>query len=95
MEFDMAVRGERKHKEEEEFETVFHSIACEFDKDVEFARVYNMTAFEYNETEGAREFDKVFYTDLVEQDSGYQEVLCLTLRGGCRSGAYMQDTVMR
>jgi hypothetical protein len=33
--------------------------------------------------EGAREFDKVFYTDLVEQDSGYQDVLCPTLRGGC------------
>ena len=66
MEFDMAVRGERKHKEEDEFETVFNSTACKFHEDVEFARVYNMTAFEYNETEGAREFDKVFYTMMTE-----------------------------
>ena len=29
------------------------------------------------------EFDKVFYTDTFEQDSGYQEVLCPMLRGGC------------
>jgi hypothetical protein len=76
MEFNMAVGGERKYKEEEEFETVFHSNTCEFDEDVEFARVYKMTAFEYNETEGASKFDNVFYTDLVEQDSGYQEVVC-------------------
>jgi hypothetical protein len=33
--------------------------------------------------EGASEFDNVFYTDLVEQDSGYQDVVCPTLRGGC------------
>ena len=83
MEFDMAMRGERKNKEEEEFDKVFHSTACEFDEDEEFARVFNMTAFEFNENEGAREFDKVFYTDTVEQDSGYQEVLCQLLRGGC------------
>jgi hypothetical protein len=76
MEVDMA-------KEEEEFDKMFHSTACEFDEDVEFARVYNMTAFEFNENEGAREFDNVFYTDTVEQDSGYQEVLCPLLRGGC------------
>ena len=43
----------------------------------------NMTTFKFNENEGAREFDKVFYTDMVEQDSGYQEVLCRMLRGGC------------
>jgi hypothetical protein len=83
MKFDMAVGRERKYKEEGEFESVFHSNACELDKDVEFARVYNLTAFEYNEMEGAREFDKAFYTDVVEQDSGYQEVVCPTLRGGC------------
>jgi hypothetical protein len=38
---------------------------------------------EFNENEGAREFNKVFYTDTVEQDSGYQEVLCPLLRRGC------------
>jgi hypothetical protein len=70
-------------KEEEEFDKMFHSTACEFDEDVEFAKVFNMTAFEFNENEGAKEFDKVFYTDMVEQDSGYQEVLCPLLRGGC------------
>ena len=70
-------------KEEEEFDKMFHSTTCEFDEDVEFARVFNMTAFEFNESEGAREFDKVFYTDTVEQDSGYQEVLCPLLRGSC------------
>jgi hypothetical protein len=42
-----------------------------------------MTTFEFNENEGAREFDKVLYTDMVEQDSGYQEVLLPLLRGGC------------
>jgi hypothetical protein len=71
MEFDMAVGGETKYKEEEEFESIFRSNACELDEDMEFAKVYNMTAFEYNETEGASEFDKAFYTDVVEQDSGY------------------------
>ena len=69
--------------EEEEFDKMFHSTACEFDEDVEFAKVFNMTAFEFNENEGAREFDKVFYTDTVEQDSGYQEVLCPLIRRGC------------
>ena len=77
------MEGERKNKEEEEFDKVFHSTACEFDEDVEFVRVFNMTAFEFNENEAAREFDKVFYTDMVEQDSGYQEVLLPLLRGGC------------
>jgi hypothetical protein len=59
---------------------VFHSTDYEFDKDVEFARVYNMTAFE---TEDASEFDNIFYTNVVEEDSGYHEMLCPTLRGGC------------
>ena len=58
MEFDMAVGRERKYKEEEEFELVFHSNDCELDEDVEFARIYNVTAFKYNEMEGAHEFDK-------------------------------------
>ena len=42
-----------------------------------------MTTFEFNENEGAREFNKIFYIDMVEQDSGYKEVLCPRLRGGC------------
>jgi hypothetical protein len=45
MEFNMTVGRERKYKEEEEFKSVFHSNACELDEDVEFARLYNMTAF--------------------------------------------------
>ena len=92
MEFDMAVGGERKYKEEEEFKMVFHSTAYEFDEDVEFARVYNMTAFEYNETEDASEFDKVFYTNMVEEDSGYQEMLCPMLRGGCSQDEFKTFT---
>jgi hypothetical protein len=74
MELDMAMEEGRKNKEDEEFANVFHFTTCEFDEDEEFAKVYNITAFEFNENEGAREFDKVFYTDKVEQDSGYQEV---------------------
>ena len=70
-------------KEEEEFDKMFHSTPCDFNAEAEFARVFNMTAFEFNENEDAREFDKVFSTDLVEQDSGYQEVMCPILRGGC------------
>jgi hypothetical protein len=92
MEFDMAVGGERKYKEEEEFEMVFHSTAYEFDEKVEFARVYNMTAFGYNETENASEFDKVFYTNIGEEDSGYQEMLCPTLRGGCSQDEFKTFT---
>ena len=45
---------------------------------------------EFNENEGAREFDKIFNTDMGEQNSGYKEVLCPMLRGGCR-----QDAVKR
>ena len=70
-------------KEEDEFDKMFYSTPCDFNEDVEFARVFNMTAFEFKENEGAREFDKLFYTDLVAQDSGYQEVLCPMLRVGC------------
>ena len=92
MEFDMAVGRERKHKEEEEFETVFHSTAYEFDEEVEFARMYNMTAFEYNETEDASEFDNIFYTNVVEEDSGYHEMLCPTLRGGCSKDEFKTFT---
>ena len=92
MEFNMAVWGERKHKEEEEFEMVFHSTAYEFDEAVEFARVYNMTAFEYNETEDASKFDNVLYTNVGEEDSGYQEMLCPTLRGGCSQDEFKTFT---
>ena len=42
-----------------------------------------MTAFRFGNNEGAGEFNKILCTDLVEQDSGYQEVLCPMLRGGC------------
>jgi hypothetical protein len=92
MEFDMAMGRERKNKEEEEFENVLHSTTYEFKIDVEFARVFNMTAFEFNENEGAREFDKVFYTDTVEQDSGYQEALCPLLRRGCSQDDFERFT---
>jgi hypothetical protein len=93
MEFDMAVGRERKYKEEEEFESVFHSNACELIEDVEFARMYNMTAFKYDEMEGVCEFDKALDTDVAEQDSGYQEVVCPTLRGGCSKDDFQTFTL--
>ena len=52
-----------------------------------------MTAFDYNEMEGVREFYKAFYTDVVEQDSGYQEVACPTLRGGCSQNDFQTFTL--
>jgi hypothetical protein len=67
MESDMAVGRERKYKEEE-FKLVFHSNACKLTEDVEFARMYNITAFEYDEMEGVHEFDKAF--DAVKLNSG-------------------------
>jgi hypothetical protein len=59
---------------------------------VEFARVYNMTTFEYNETEDASKFDNVFYMNVVEEDSGYQETLCPTLNGGCSQDEFKTFT---
>jgi hypothetical protein len=56
MESDMALGRERKYKEDEEFELT---------EDVEFARMYNMTAFEYDEMEGVHEFDKAFDADVA------------------------------
>jgi hypothetical protein len=93
MEFDMAVGRERKYIEDVEFEPAFHSNACELIEDVEFARIYNMTAFEHNEMEDVREFDKAFDTDVAEQDSGYQEVVCPTLRGGCSKDDFQTFTL--
>jgi hypothetical protein len=81
-EFDMAVERERKQKDVEEFESIFRSNNCQLTEDVEFARMYNMTAFQYDEMESVYEFDKAFDADVAEQDSGYQEV-CPTLEGGC------------
>ena len=54
------------------------------------ARALNMTAYEFSENKGAGAFNKIPCTDVVEHDSGYQEVLCPMLKGGCR-----QDAVKR
>jgi hypothetical protein len=75
-EFNMAVGRKRKYKDDEEFESIFRSNNCQLTEDVEFAKMYNMTAFEYNEMEGVHELDKAFDADVAEQDSGYQEVVC-------------------
>jgi hypothetical protein len=48
----MAVGTERKYKDEEEFESIFRSNNCQLTEDVEFPRMYNMTAFKYDEMEG-------------------------------------------
>jgi hypothetical protein len=88
MELNMAMGEERKNKVDEEFAKVFHTTACEFDEDEEFAKVFNTTDFKFDENEEDREFDKVFYTDKVEQDSDYQEVLCPLLRRGCNQGEF-------
>ena len=64
-----------------------------------------MTAYEFSENKGAGAFNKIPCTDVVEHDSGYQEVLCPMLKGGCSpdefdrdlltSGACMQKAVRR
>jgi hypothetical protein len=93
-EFDMAVGRERKNEDEEEFESIFRSNNCQLTEDVEFARMYNMTAFEYDEMEGVHKFDKAFDADVAEQDSGYQEVVCPTLEGGCSKDEFGKFTQM-
>jgi hypothetical protein len=82
-EFDMAVERKKKYKDVEEFESLFHSNNCQLTEDVEFARMYNMTAFQYDEMERVHDFNRAFDADVAEQDSGYQEVVCPTLEGGC------------
>jgi hypothetical protein len=80
----MAMGEERKNKVDEEFAKVFDTTACEFDEDEEFAKIFNKTDLEFDEDE----FDKVLYTDNVEQDSDYQESLCPLLRRGCNQGEF-------
>jgi hypothetical protein len=74
---------EREHKDVEEFESIFRANNCQLTGDKEFTRMYNMTSFQYDEMESVHEFDKAFDEDVAEQDSGYQEVTCPTLEGGC------------
>ena len=80
----MAMGEDRKDKVDEEFAKVFHTTACEFDEDEEFAKIFNTTDLEFDENE----FDKVLYTDNVEQESDYHEVLCPLLRRGCNQGEF-------
>jgi hypothetical protein len=82
---DMAVEREKKYKYVEEFESISRSNNCQLTEDMEFARMYNMTAFQYDEMESVHKFDKAFDADVAEQASGYQEVVCPTLEGGCSS----------
>jgi hypothetical protein len=42
-----------------------------------------MMSFQYNEMESMHEFNKAFDKEVAEQDSGYQEVVCPKLEGGC------------
>ena len=62
---------------------LFCSPTCDFYEKSVPARALNMTAYEFRENKGAGAFNKILCTDVVEQDSGYQEVLCPMLKGGC------------
>jgi hypothetical protein len=61
---------------------------------VEFAKMYKMTAFEYDEMEGVHKFNTAFDSDVAEQDSGYQEVVCPTPRSGCSKDEFGKFTQM-
>jgi hypothetical protein len=41
----MAVERERKHKDGEEFESIFRANNCQLTGDKEFASMYNMMSF--------------------------------------------------
>jgi predicted choloylglycine hydrolase len=58
--FNMAVERERKYKDVEEFESIFHANNCQLTEDKEFARMYDMTSFQYDEMESVHKFDKAF-----------------------------------
>jgi hypothetical protein len=92
--FNMAVERERKHKDVEEFELIFHANNCQLTGDKEFASMYNMTSFQYNEMESVHEFNKAFDEDVTKQDSGYQEVTCPTLEGGCSTDEFEEFAQM-
>ena len=92
----MAMGEERKNKEDEEFDKVFHSTACEFDEDEEFARVFNMTAF------GARDSTK--YSTQTRLSRTQATMKCCAhcseeaavkkiSRHSHNSGVYMQDAM--
>ena len=74
--FNMAVEKERKHKDAEEFESIYRANKCQLTGDKEFADIYNMMSFQYDEMESVHEFNRAFDEDVTEQDSGYQEVTC-------------------
>jgi hypothetical protein len=80
---NMTVEKERRNKDVEEFESIFRSNNCQLTGDKEFVSMYNMMSFQYDEMESVHEFNKAFDEDVTEQDSGYQEVICPTLEGGC------------
>ena len=92
--FNMAVVREMKHKDVEEFESIFRANNCQLTGDKEFERLYNMTSFQYNEMESMHKFDKAFNEDVAEQDSGYQEVTRPTFEGGCSVDEFEKFTQM-
>ena len=71
-------------KEKAESAKLFCPPTGDFYEKSVFARALNMSAYEFSENKGAGAFNKLLCTDVVEQDSGYQEVLCPMLKGGCR-----------
>jgi hypothetical protein len=81
--FNKDVEREKKHKDVEEFESIYRANDCQLIGDKEFASMYTMMSFQYDEMESVHEFNKAFDEDVTDQDSGYQEVTCPTLEGGC------------
>jgi hypothetical protein len=56
--FNMTIERERKYKDVEEFELIFRANNCQLTEDKEFASMYNMTSFQYDEMESVHEFTK-------------------------------------
>ena len=69
--FDMAMERVGKHNDVEEFESIYRANKCQLTGDKEFADMYNMMSFQYDEMESVHEFNRAFDEDVTEQDSGY------------------------
>ena len=91
--FDMARERMRKHKDVEEFESIYRANDCQLTGDKEFADMYNRMSFQYDEMVSVQEFNRAFDEEVTEQDSGYQDV-CPTLEGGCSMDEFEEFTQM-
>jgi hypothetical protein len=92
--FDMTVERVGTHKDVEEFESIYRANNCQLTGDKEFADMYNMMSVQYDEMKSVHEFNRAFDEDATEQDSGYQEVTCPTLEGGCSMDEFEEFTQM-